>query len=138
MNDKIDNAPERAPRRRRPRAATREDEVMIREVSFGARDGWLEMDVTPRRGRHHTHRRVLVRCERVARDIEGRAVGVPIEDLRACLDLPQMEVAAGLAFVKQPSHVEVRCRRSHPASPVLLEDARLEDLARGRGVGGAR
>lgn len=99
---------------------------MSREVSFAASEGTLEMSVTPRRGRPYTHRCALEIYGRVAHDIERRAGGATIEDVCERLDLPHTQVAVALAFMKERGCVEVRPRRSFPASKVFFEDAMLE------------
>ena len=110
---------------------------MSREVEFAVLDGALEMRVVPRCGRPYTHRCSREVYEEVARDIEAAPRGVTIEEVRGRLELPHTQVAVALAFMKERGCVEVRLRRSHPASRATFEDAMVEYLALEHGAAGA-
>lgn len=110
---------------------------MSREVEFVVLDRALEMRVVPRRGRPYTHRCSRAVYEEVARDIEAAPRGVTIEEVRDRLELPHTQVAVALAFMKERGCVEVRRRRSHPASRATFEDAMVEYLALEHGAAGA-
>lgn len=110
---------------------------MSREVEFAVLDGALEMRVVPRRRRPYTHRCSREVYEEVARDIEAAPRGATIEEVRDRLELPHTQVAVALAFMKERGCVEVRRRRSHPASRVTFEDAMVEYLALEHGAAGA-
>lgn len=110
---------------------------MTRQVDFAVLDGALEMSVVPRRGRPYTHRCSREVYEHVAHDIEAAPRGVTVEEVRDRLELPHTQVAVALAFMKERGCVEVRRRRSHPASRAMFEDAMVEYLALEHGAAGA-
>ena len=110
---------------------------MSREIDFVVLDGALEMHVIPRRGRPYTHRCSRQVYEEVAHDVEAAPRGVTIEEVRHRLELPHTQVAVALAFMKERGCVEVRRRRTHPASRAMFEDAMVEYLALEHGAAGA-
>ncbi len=60
-----------------------------------------------------------------------------IEEVRHRLELPHTRVAVALAFMKERGCVEMRRRRTHPASRAMFEDAMVEYLALEHGAAGA-
>jgi len=102
-----------------------------REVEFRVVDDYLEMIVTfpgqPDRG--YTHRCTRDTFREVAFAIEDQAAGgATLEELVTALDFPYTQVNVALAFLKERGSVEVRHRRTYPASSWLYEDAMIEFL----------
>jgi hypothetical protein len=100
-----------------------------REITFDVVDDYLEMKVTfpdaPNRG--YLHRCARDTFREVAFTIEEHAAGgVTLEDLVAAMDAPYTQVNVALAFIKERGCVEVRRRRSYPASGHIYEDAMTE------------
>lgn len=108
------------PTRRRPQH---------RSVLFDVVDDHLEMKVSfsdqPDAG--YVHRCTDEVFREVAHAIEERASkGVTLDDLAEALDAPFTQVNVALSFLKERGCVEVRRRRSYPASTALYEDAMTE------------
>ncbi len=100
-----------------------------RIVNFDVVDDHLEMKVSfpDASGRNYIHRCTRDIFREVAFTIEERAAGgTTLEDLVAAMDAPFTQVNVALAFMKESGCVEVRRRRSYPASGVLYEDAMTE------------
>ncbi len=100
-----------------------------REVVFQVVDDHLEMVVTfpDRADADYTHRCTRDTFREVAFTIEENAAdGVTLEDLVITMDAPYTQVNVALAFMKERGCVEVRRRRSYPASGQLYEDAMIE------------
>jgi hypothetical protein len=100
-----------------------------RVVHFDVVDDHLEMKVcfpdAPKRNYIHRCTRDIFR--EVAYTIEENAAGgMTLEDLVAAMDAPHTQVNVALAFMKARGCVEVRRRRSYPASGQLYEDAMIE------------
>ncbi len=105
-----------------------------RDVTFDVVDDHLEMKVTfpdapdaRGRGRDYLHRCTRDIFREVAFTIEEHAAGgMTLEDLVAAMDAPYTQVNLALAFIKERGCIEVRRRRSYPASGQLYEDAMIE------------
>jgi hypothetical protein len=103
-----------------------------REVTFDVVDDHLEMQVTfpDASDRNYLHRCTRDTFREVAFTIEEHAApgsgGMTLEDLVAAMDAPYTQVNVALAFMKERGCVEVRRRRSYPASAQLYEDAMIE------------
>lgn len=103
-----------------------------RVVNFDVVDDHLEMKVTfpdapDVRGRDYVHRCTRDIFREVAFTIEESAAGgMTLEDLVAAMDAPYTQVNVALAFMKERGCVEVRRRRTYPASAALYEDAMTE------------
>ena len=100
-----------------------------RIVTFDVVDDHLEMKVvfpdTP--GRDYVHRCTRDIFREVAFTIEEKAAGgTTLEDLVAAMDAPFTQVNVALAFMKERGCVEVRRRRTYPASDAVYEDAMIE------------
>ena len=100
-----------------------------RIVTFDVVDDHLEMKVvfpdTPTRDYVHRCTRDIFR--EVAFTIEEKAAGgTTLEDLVAAMDAPFTQVNVALAFMKERGCVEVRRRRTYPASDAVYEDAMIE------------
>lgn len=100
-----------------------------RIVTFDVVDDHLEMKVvfpdTP--GRDYVHRCTRDIFREVAFTIEEKAAGgTTLDDLVAAMDAPLTQVNVALAFMKERGCVEVRRRRTYPASDALYEDAMIE------------
>lgn len=100
-----------------------------RIVNFDVVDDHLEMKVTfpdqPDAGYVHRCTRDIFR--EVAFTIEELAAGgTTLEELVAAMDAPFTQVNVALSFMKERGCVEVRRRRSYPASAALYEDAMIE------------
>jgi hypothetical protein len=106
-----------------------------RIVNFDVVDDHLEMTVTfpdaSQSGYVHRCTRDIFR--EVAFTIEQHAApgprgsgGVTLNDLVAAMDAPFTQVNVALSFMKERGCVEVRHRRSYPASDALYEDAMIE------------
>ena len=100
-----------------------------RLVLFDVADDHLEMQVSfP----HAPDRNYVHRCTRdVYREVaftieEVAAGGTTLEELVAAMDAPFTQVNVALAFMKERGCVEVRRRRTFPASGQLYEDAMIE------------
>lgn len=99
-----------------------------RVVNFDVVDDHLEMRVSfpDASARNYVHRCCReIFCE-VAHTIEEASGGTTLEDLVAEMDAPYTQVNVALAFLKERGCVEVRRRRSYPASGQLYEDAMIE------------
>lgn len=100
-----------------------------RIVTFDVIDDHLEMKVVfpdnPSRGYVHRCTREIFR--EVAFTIEeNSAGGTTLEDQVAKMDAPFTQVNVALAFMKERGCVEVRRRRTYPASAAMYEDAMVE------------
>ena len=100
-----------------------------RIVTFDVVDDHLEMKVvfpdTPTRDYVHRCTRDIFR--EVAFTIEEKAAGgTTLEELVAAMDAPFTQVNVALAFMKERGCVEVRWRRTYPASDMVYEDAMIE------------
>lgn len=100
-----------------------------RIVTFDVVDDHLEMKVvfTDNTARDYVHRCTRDIFREVAFTIEEKAAGgTTLEDLVAAMDAPFTQVNVALAFMKERGCVEVRMRRTFPASAALYEDAMVE------------
>jgi hypothetical protein len=100
-----------------------------REIIFDVVDDYLEMKVAfpDALDRNYLHRCSRDTFREVAFTIEENAAGgMTLEDLVAAMDAPYTQVNVALAFMKERGCVEVRRRRSYPASAQLYEDAMIE------------
>lgn len=100
-----------------------------RVVNFDVIDDRLEMKVTfpDAPDRSYVHRCTRDTFREVAFTIEENAAGgMTLEDLVEAMDAPYTQVNVALAFMKERGCVEVRHRRSYPASGQLYEDAMIE------------
>ena len=100
-----------------------------RIVTFDVVDDHLEMKVAfpdaPDRGYLHRCTRDIFR--EVAFTIEEHAAGgTTLEELAQAMDAPFTQVNVALAFMKERGCVEVRRRRTYPASDAVYEDAMVE------------
>ena len=100
-----------------------------RIVTFDVVDDHMEMKVvfpdTP--GRDYVHRCTRDIFREVAFTIEEKAAGgTTLEDLVDAMDAPFTQVNVALAFMKERGCVEVRRRRTYPASDMVYEDAMIE------------
>ena len=100
-----------------------------RIVTFDVVEDHLEMKVvfpdSPTRDYVHRCTRDIFR--EVAFTIEEKAAGgTTLEDLVAAMDAPFTQVNVALAFMKERGCVEVRRRRTYPASDMVYEDAMIE------------
>ncbi len=98
-----------------------------RNVIFDVVDNVLTRQVVFPDGNSYTHRCTLETFKEVAYAIEERAKeGVTCDTLAEALDLPYTQVNVALEFMKERGCLEVRRRRSYPASEFLFEDAMCE------------
>ena len=98
-----------------------------RDVSFTVLDDHLVRTVGFPDGRTYTHRCTRDTFREVAFGIEERAAaGVTMESLASDLDLPLTQVNVAMEFMKERGCIEVRRRRTYPASGWLYEDAMIE------------
>jgi len=100
-----------------------------RDVDFRVLDDHLEMTVSflEQPDRDYTHRCTRDVFREVAYAIEEHAAGgSTLEELVEAIDAPYTQVNVALAFMKERGCVEVRRRRSYPASGQLYEDAMIE------------
>ena len=107
-----------------------------RIVTFDVVDDHLEMKVVfpdepDARGRDYVHRCTRDIFRNVAFTIEEQAAapgscGTTLEELVAAMDAPFTQVNVALAFMKERGCVEVRRRRTYPASDAVYEDAMIE------------
>lgn len=100
-----------------------------RVVNFDVVDDHLEMKVAfpDAPDRSYVHRCTRDIFREVAFTIEENAAGgMTLEDLVTVMDAPYTQVNVALAFMKERGCVEVRRRRSYPASGQLYEDAMIE------------
>ena len=104
-----------------------------RIVTFDVVDDHLEMKVvfTDNPARDYVHRCTRDIFREVAFTIEEKAAapgsdGTTLEDLVAKMDAPFTQVNVALAFLKERGCVEVRRRRTYPASAAMYEDAMVE------------
>jgi hypothetical protein len=107
-----------------------------RDVEFRVQDDHLEMTVTFRGegDRGYTHRCTREVYREVAFGVEARAAGgTTLKELAEAIDEPFTQISVALAFMKERGCVEVRHRRTYPASGVLYEDAMIEYLALAEG-----
>jgi len=106
-----------------------------RTVDFEVVDDHLDMKVSfvDAPDRNYVHRCTRDVFQEVVFTIEENAApgsrGVTLEDLVAALDAPYTQVNVALVFMKERGCVEVRRRRTFPASDWLYEDAMIEFLA---------
>ena len=100
-----------------------------RVVTFDVVDDHLEMTVRfpDAPARDYVHRCTRDIFREVAFTIEEKAAGgTTLEDLVAAMDAPFTQVNVALAFMKERGCVEVRRRRTYPASDMVYEDAMIE------------
>ncbi len=100
-----------------------------RIVTFDVVDDHLEMKVVfpDNPSRDYVHRCTRDIFREVAFTIEEKAAGgTTLEDLVAAMDAPFTQVNVALAFMKERGCVEVRRRRTYPASVAMYEDAMVE------------
>jgi transcription initiation factor IIE alpha subunit len=103
-----------------------------RIVSFDVVDDHLEMTVRfpDVLAQDYVHRCTREIYQAVAHTIEEHAApgsdGTTLEELVAKMDAPFTQVNVALAFLKERGCVEVRRRRTYPASAALYEDAMVE------------
>ncbi|MEM6503905.1 MAG: hypothetical protein AAF711_00410 [Planctomycetota bacterium] len=100
-----------------------------RVVNFDVVDDHLEMKVAfpDAPDRSYVHRCTRDNFREVASTIEENAAGgMTLEDLVVAMDAPYTQVNVALSFMKERGCVEVRRRRSYPASGQLYEDAMIE------------
>ena len=100
-----------------------------RIVTFDVVDEHLEMKVVfpDNPARDYVHRCTRDIFREVAFMIEEKAAGgTTLEDLVTAMDAPFTQVNVALAFMKERGCVEVRRRRTFPASDALYEDAMIE------------
>lgn len=103
-----------------------------RIVTFDVVDDHLEMKVRfpDRPDAAYVHRCTRDIFREVAFTIEEHAVpgsgGTTLEELVAALDAPFTQVNVALAFMKERGCVEIRRRRTYPASGAFYEDAMIE------------
>jgi hypothetical protein len=103
-----------------------------RDVDFRVLDDHLEMTVSfaDQPDRNYTHRCTRDVYREVAYAIEERAAGgSTLDELVEAIDAPYTQVNDALAFMKERGCVEVRRRRTFPASGWLYEDAMIEFMA---------
>ncbi|MAX24768.1 MAG: hypothetical protein CMJ19_09720 [Phycisphaeraceae bacterium] len=100
-----------------------------RDVTFRVQDEHLEMHVT---FRHQPDHNYVHRCTRdvfreVAYAIEDHAAGgTTLDHIVHIIDAPYTQVNVALAFMKERGCVEIRHRRTFPASDIVYEDAMIE------------
>lgn len=100
-----------------------------RIVNFDVVDDHLEMRVSfpDRPDAAYVHRCTRDIFREVAFTIEEQAAGgTTLEELVAAMDAPFTQVNVALSFMKEHGCVEVRRRRTYPASGALYEDAMIE------------
>ncbi len=100
-----------------------------RIVTFNVVDDHLEMKVVfpDNPSRDYVHRCTRDIFREVAFTIEEKAAGgTTLEELVAAMDAPFTQVNVALAFMKERGCVEVRRRRTYPASDMVYEDAMIE------------
>ena len=100
-----------------------------RIVTFDVVDDHLEMKVVfpDTLGRDYVHRCTRDIFREVAFTIEEQAAGgTTLEELVAAMDAPFTQVNVAFAFMKERGCVDVRRRRTYPASDALYEDAMIE------------
>jgi len=109
-----------------------------RIVNFDVVDDHLEMKVAfpDAPDRSYVHRCTRDTFREVAYTIEQHAApgppgprgggGVTLDELVSAMDAPFTQVNVALSFMKERGCVEVRYRRSYPASDALYEDAMIE------------
>lgn len=101
--------------------------IREREITFAVIDDHLVRTVRFPDGRTYTHRCTRDTFREVAYGIEERAAGgVTLEIIVQDLDLPFTQVNVAMEFMKERGCVEVRYRRTYPASGLLYEDAMIE------------
>ena len=100
-----------------------------RDVSFDVVNDHLEMTVhfPDAPARDYLHRCTREIYQEVTHTIEEHASGgTTLEELVAAMDAPFSQVHVDLAFLKERGCVEVRRRRTYPASVAMYEDAMVE------------
>jgi hypothetical protein len=98
-----------------------------RIINFDVVDDHLVRTVTLPSGRTYTHRCTRDIFREVAYAIEERAGGgVTMEIVADAIDAPYTQVNVAMEFMKERGSVEVRHRRTYPASGFLYEDAMIE------------
>tara|TARA_B100000609_G_scaffold167816_1_gene141167 strand:+ start:105 stop:449 length:345 start_codon:yes stop_codon:yes gene_type:complete len=100
-----------------------------RVVTFRVQDDYLEMLVTFKQQpeRNYTHRCTRDVFREVAYAIEDHAAGgTTLEQIVDAIDAPYTQVNVALAFMKERGCVEIRHRRTFPASDIVYEDAMIE------------
>ncbi len=77
--------------------------------------------------RNYTHRCTRDVFREVAYAIEDHAAGgTTLEQIVDAIDAPYTQVNVALAFMKERGCVEIRHRRTFPASDIVYEDAMIE------------
>ena len=101
--------------------------------SFAIEDGHLVRTVVRKDGSTYQHRCRLDAYKAVVHYLDEHAdAGVTCGELwDALADIPCTQAAVALAFLKERGCVEVRRKRSYPASAILVEDAMIEFHALG-------
>jgi hypothetical protein len=100
-----------------------------RDVTFRVLDDQLEMLVTflHQPDRNYTHRCTRDVFREVTYAIEERAAGgTTLDEIVETIDAPYTQVNVALAFMKERGCVEIRRRRTFPASDIVYEDAMIE------------
>ena len=100
-----------------------------RDVTFRVQDDHLEMHIAfPKQpNRNYVHRCSRDIFREVAYAIEDHAAGgTTLEQIVDAIDAPYTQVNVALAFMKERGCVEVRHRRTFPASDIVYEDAMIE------------
>ena len=100
-----------------------------RDVTFRVQDDHLEMHVTfaQQPDRNYTHRCTRDIFRDVAYAIEDHAAGgTTLDEIVQAIDAPYPQVNVALAFMKERGSVEIRHRRTFPASNIVYEDAMIE------------
>jgi hypothetical protein len=98
-------------------------------VTFRVIDDHLEMHVTfPKQPeRNYVHRCTRDIFRKVAYAIEDHAAGgTTLEQIVQAIDAPYTQVNVALAFMRERGCVEIRRRRTFPASDIVYEDAMIE------------
>jgi hypothetical protein len=102
-----------------------------RQVEFTIERGALVRYVTRANGREYVQRATRRVLEEVCHAIEACGDdGTTTNGLWDTLvDLPCTQISVALDFLKERGCIVVRCRRNHPASGCLVEDALVEFYA---------
>ena len=109
------------------------------DVTYSVTDGILAKTVRMPDGRAYTHRCTQAVYREVAWAVEERAAaGVTMSSLAESTGAPYTQVNVALEFMKERGCVEIRRRRSFPASGELYEDAMTEFMALAEGEAEAR
>jgi len=105
------------------------------DVAFTVTDGILAKTVHMPDGRSYVHRCTQDVYREVAWAIENHAAtGVTMSSLAESTGAPYTQVNVALEFMKEHGCVDVRRRRSFPASGELYEDAMTEFMALAEGA----